>query len=372
MKDFEKVYPQNPNTMLKAVSSLFPKFHNNVSYLSVFQTSAEIHQAMRISSESKFDLYFSLSLENVKISRSELDNSLLNMSEYEFRTYISMIKKRKLFDNYLKEVNLNLSRIPENRIELILSVLVFQSGRLSNTNAKLIYSNTTTISVNMISNLLFRISDINIRFDILKNAFLNSDFLGFQFLLYLLHIIELTHGRIAETEHSRESKLISLNNLLELETICLLRIKEFTKETNLFAWKEPRRVLMLWKFIEQETCAEYTKDSIKNNLNAIRFLVLYITTWKGGKGVCEYEITDNSYEKFISDKKAIQIITEARRTEEFWRLDENIINLSAAFIIVKEDLSTNRMINNNDIKKRVDEWRNEYLENRKEIINERT
>lgn len=84
----------------------------------------------------------------------------------------------------------------------------------------------------------------------------NTDFLSFQFLLHLLHIIELTHGRIAETSSSQEPKLISLDNLYQLEAIFLERTKSFVAITNLFAWKELRRVSFLWEFIEEKTYLE--------------------------------------------------------------------------------------------------------------------
>ncbi|MCR3921851.1 MAG: hypothetical protein NUK65_04940, partial [Firmicutes bacterium] len=198
LQRFQEIYPENPQVMLKAVASLFPMFSNRISFSSVFQTPSEIHQAMRIASESKFDLYFSLSLDNIKISRNEIDDSLLRMEDDELRSYIDAFNERDLFDVYLKEIKYNLSRIPEERIELILSVLVFQSGRIAEKKMQLIGADST-ISVYTISDLLFRISDENIRFNIIVNMLSNTDFLSFQFLLHLLHIIELTHGRIAET-----------------------------------------------------------------------------------------------------------------------------------------------------------------------------
>ncbi|MBU3153672.1 hypothetical protein LL037_17895 [Clostridium estertheticum] len=165
--------------MLKAVASLFPMFSNRISLSSAFQTPSEIHQAMRIASESKFDLYFSLSLDDIKISRNEIDDSLSRMKEDELRSYIDTLNQRDLFDVYLKEIKYHLSRIPEKRIDLILSVLVFQSGIIAEKEMQLIGADSTTISVYTISDLLFRISDENIRFNIIATMLSNSDFLSF-------------------------------------------------------------------------------------------------------------------------------------------------------------------------------------------------
>lgn len=104
------------------------------------------------------------------------------MKEDELRSYIYALNERDLFDVYLNEINYNLSRIPKERIELILSVLVFQSGRIAEKKMQLIGADSTKISVYTISDLLFRISDENIRFNIIADMLSNSDFLSFQYL----------------------------------------------------------------------------------------------------------------------------------------------------------------------------------------------
>ncbi len=182
---------------------------------------------MRISSNDKFDLYFSLSLDTIKISRKEIDNSLFKMDEMELRKYIKILNERELFNDYLKEFRHNISRIPEERIELFLSILVFQSGRISEEESHLIGANLNDFSVYTMSDLLFRIIDENSRFIIISKMFSDSDFLSFQYLLHLLHIIELTYGRVVETPKMHNKKLVSIEHLYDLEKIFLKRTKFF-------------------------------------------------------------------------------------------------------------------------------------------------
>jgi hypothetical protein len=359
IKRFQDVYSENPQVMLKAVASLFPAFSNRISFSSIFQTTSEIHQAMRIASESKFDLYFSLSLDNIKISRTEIDDSLLRMEEDELRSYIDVLNERDLLDVYLKEMKYNLSRIPEERIELILSVLVFQSGRIAEKETQLIGADLTKISVYTISDLLFRISDENTRFNIIANMLLKTDFQSFLFLLHLLHIIELTHGRIAETSSSQEPKLITIDNLHQLEAIFLERTKSFVAITNLFEWKELRRVSFLWEFIEEKSYLEYIKSAITKDLNAIRFMALHIGTWSSGGKACEYELKDDSYTKFISTEELIKIIENARLSEDFWMLEENIIKAAVAFVLAIESSNVKKLIEIKDVEERISKWKNE-------------
>lgn len=92
--------------------------------------------------------------------------------------------------------------------------------------------------------LVLRLLHINYLSDkdepIISKMFSNSDFLSFQFLLHLLHIIELTYGRIVENNYITKDKLIMIEHLHELEQIFLKRTELFLKTTNLLDWKEAR------------------------------------------------------------------------------------------------------------------------------------
>ena len=124
----ERIYPDDPEYMLDALACLFPSFGNRIAYASDFQTPAELHQALRIASESKFDLYFSLSLENVKIPKIELDNSLLRMNTCELREYVTKLKENECLYEYMIEVERNLSRIPADRAQVLIEGLAFEHG----------------------------------------------------------------------------------------------------------------------------------------------------------------------------------------------------------------------------------------------------
>lgn len=361
LQQFEKIYPDNPQIMLKAVASLFPMFSNKISFSSDFKTTAEIHQAMQIASQNKFDLYFSLSLEEIKISRKEIDESLFKMEEEELRSYINLLNERELFGDYLIEIKHNLSRIPENRIELILSVLAFESGRIGDKEARLIGIDSDRISIYIISDFLFRINDESFRYNIISNMLSNTDFLSFQFLLHLLHIIELTHGRVVESSYMQNPKLVNIESLYKLEKIFLERTKRFVVDTNLLDWEESRRASFLWKFIEEKSYSDYINDVITNELYAIKFLTLQFSTWSSGGKASAYELKDDKYKKYISDLELIEVINKSRLKKEFWNLDKKTIESSVAFILIKELSTKERLIEIENIENRIELWEKEFL-----------
>lgn len=361
LQNFKEIYPKNPISMLNAVASLFPVFSNNILHPLELTTTDEIHQAMRIASTDKFDLYFSLSLDNIKISRREVDDSLLNMEELKLRAYIKSLDEREIFSDYLEEVKRNLSRIPEDRIELFLSVLVFKSGRISEENTNLIGADTETISVYTMSDILFRVTDENTRYDLIAKMLSNSDFLSYQFLLHLLHVIELTHGRVAETDYVREDKLVALEHLYELEKVFLERTKNFLQTTNLLDWKEARRVSFLWEFIEKESYQDYMNKTLLEDISVLKYVSLKAGVWTGSYGVSGYEFKDKSYLTFLDDAKVNEIINSLRLEAAFWRLDERIIETSAAFVL-KHQVNDENIIDISLINDTIDKWLNEFEE----------
>ncbi|WP_312448246.1 KAP family P-loop NTPase fold protein [Lacrimispora sp.] len=360
LEQFSEVYPEAPQTMQNAVASLFPTFSNRISFSSVFKTPFEIHQAMRIASESKFDLYFTLSLDNIKISRKEIDESLLNMKENELRAYINTLHNRELFGDYLEEIKYNLSRIPENRIELILSVLVFRSGRILKGKTRLIGADLATISVYTISDILFRINDESNRYKIIADMLSNTDFLSFQFLLHLLHIIELTHGRIAETSYMQEQKLVSLEHLYELEKIFLERTKGFVEVTNLLDWKEARRASFMWKFAEEKTYTDYMNNILIDDTSVLKYIAIKANEWTSSDGLTGYTFNDKSYLDFISDEKIINIINNLRLKPLFWEMELRVIRTAAAYILLSLGKTEDDDINIVLINEKIDEWKKEF------------
>ena len=351
---FQDIYP-NPDVMIQAIASLFPAFANTVSYLSCFQTTAELHQEMRIATASKFDLYFSLSLEDVKISRTEINASIFKMDEKELRNYIVLLSERDLLYDFIEEINYHLSRIPEERVGLIVTALLAQASSLIQRSRNgSMEINKGIFSVYTFSDFLFRVKDENARFELIAELFLTSDFPTFQYLIHLLHIIELTHGRIAETSNMHQKKLITLTDLQQLERIFMDRMQTFMKDIPVLDWEENYRALMLWEFINDASYSCYIKNIITDDLSAIKYLALSVVTWKSGSIVAEFELK-KSYLKFISTEEAIKKIEQVRLTESFWDTGKDIPEYMAAFVLLEGE--ENSTVDADKVEEKIREWK---------------
>lgn len=125
----------------------------------------DLYKSIRIASKERFDVYFSLSLEDVKISHLELNSSIFEMEESELRDFLNMIDERGLLSEYISELKLFFKEIPEDRVEILLSMLMFSSGRI-NDECELCGYNDRVIGVDLIVDFLNNISDENKRINV--------------------------------------------------------------------------------------------------------------------------------------------------------------------------------------------------------------
>jgi len=357
IESFKEIYPEAPTLMLNAVSSIFPKFSNKVSYISIFETSAELHSDMRIAATTKFDLYYSLSLDNIKISKIDLNRSLCMMDELELREYISSLYDRNIYDAYLQELKYHSKKIPKDRIELFLSILLFKNGRINCSNDNLSALQPIEINIYMIKDLLFEIDDEYSRFDIIKTMLSKSDLFGFEYLLHLLHIIELSHGRIAETPSIYNEKLVNIENLDILEEVFSMRVRHFASTDNLFDLKEFRRVNMLWKYIDKESYNEYLISALQDDMNMVKFLSIHLATWSSGGKAAQFELSDLEYKTFIDNDGIKELIGRVRKNDDLWSLGNEMIQSLISYELLLEDSEGKKIVEISDVEQRFDLWK---------------
>lgn len=356
-KSLETIYSGNIDVIISALSVAFPSFNNKVSHNSVFITTLDLRKEKRIASAERFDVYFSLDLEDVRISDAEFKMSINEMNEFQLREYLSLLKHQDLLSDYKNELRLYSKEIDEDRIELLLSVLMFSSGRIKSTNQLTEY-NDKLVDVYFLIELLKIINDENHRYSIIKSIIDQSDFLSFQKLLHLPHIIELNYGKIASTEYQYEEKIISEEHLKDLENIIVNRIEYFSKIENIFYWQECHRALLLWEVINKESYTNFISEQIKSKINAIILTSLAIGEWSNSDGVGEYELHPMpycNYLDFFDDETILNYIGTMRNNEEFWKLENRTINRIIAFYIIKQEKET-ALINAKTVDDKYKEW----------------
>lgn len=353
----ERIYPDDPEYMLDALACLFPSFGNRITYASDFQTPAELHQALRIASESKFDLYFSLSLENVKIPKIELDNSLLRMSICDLREYVAKLKEHGDLYEYIIEVERNLSRIPTNRVPVLIDGLAFEHGYIDG-EKPLVGANEAFFRTRCIFELLMKIENEQERYRIIETILCYTDIVSFDEITALMVSVERNYKNTCENMGAR---LVDENEIDVLRTMYLQRIREFTKTTFLLNSQVAQEATVLWREIDCADYKKYIKETCQDDICAVRVLATSVGGWRENGKVAKFELSEDSYTEIMNREMAIDIIRRARAEGAFWDLQQDdIIRIAAFSLLVKKNAGDEKMAEIDEVNKRVAEWKAEY------------
>lgn len=353
----ERIYPDDPEYMLDALACLFPSFGNRITYASDFQTPAELHQALRIASESKFDLYFSLSLENVKIPKIELDNSLLRMSICDLREYVAKLKEHGDLYEYIIEVERNLSRIPADRVPVLIDGLAFEHGYIDG-DKPLVGANEVVFRTQCIRKLLMKIEDEQERYRIIETILCCPDIKSFDEITVFMSFVSRNYQRTHERD---EARLVDENEIDVLRGIYLNRIREFTKTTFLLNSQVAQEATVLWREIDCADYKKYIKETCRDDICAVRVLATSVGEWRSDGEVVKFELSEDSYTEIMNREMAIDIIRRARTEGGFWDLQQDdIIRIAAFSLLVEKNAGNEKMAAIDEVNKRVVEWKAEY------------
>lgn len=353
----ERIYPDGPEYMLDALACLFPSFGNRITYASNFQTPAELHQALRIASESKFDLYFSLSLENVKIPKIELDNSLLRMSICDLREYVAKLKEHGDLHEYIIEVERNLSRIPTDRVPVLIDGLAFEHGYIDG-EKPLVGANEAFFRTRCVFELLMKIENEQERYRIIETILCYTDIGSFDEITALMVSVERNYKNTCENTGAR---LVDENEIDVLRTMYLQRIREFTETTFLLNSPMAREATMLWRKIDCANYKKYIGRICQNDICAVRVLATSVGEWRENGKVAKFELSEDSYTEIMNREMAIDIIRRARAEGGFWNLQQDdIIRIAAFSLLIEEKTEDEKMAEIDEVNKRIAEWKAEY------------
>lgn len=353
----ERIYPDDPEYMLDALACLFPSFGNRITYASDFQTPAELHQALRIASESKFDLYFSLSLENVKIPKIELDNSLLRMNTCELREYVTKLKENEYLYEYIIEVERNLSRIPADRVQVLIEGLAFEHGSFDGEKT-LVGANEVVFRTQCIRKLLMKIEDEQERYRIIETILCCPDIKSFDEITVFMSFVSRNYQGTHERD---EARLVDENEIDVLRGTYLNRIREFTKTTFLLNSQVAQEATVLWRKIDCADYKKYIKEICQDDICAVRVLATFVNGWRSNGEVAKFELSEDSYTEIMDQKKAIDVIRRTRTECAFWDLQrDDIIRIAAFSLLVEKNAGNEKMAEIDEVNKRIVEWEKEY------------
>ena len=145
----------------------------------------------------------------------------------------------------------------------------------------------------------------------------------------VINMLELGYGRLAaEGQERNYKKVITLDELITVETMFVDRVKEVLKTSSLFDFSEWRMVYHLLDSFDPEYTKSYLDSALIQDENVLWFLGHFVNVWTGtGK---EYEI-QKGYTDYFSTERVLNAIESCRKNGTFFRFPEELQHKCAAF-----------------------------------------
>lgn len=291
----------------------------------------------QIAHPDKFDRYFDLDIDSIAYRTVDVQNVVYHFEANDIIEYLSFLESNGTCYEFLEDVRANISEISENRAKTLIPALCKSAPYLNRSKANSWLSlNANTLAQYIIYDLFEKIPVEN-RMEFLTTIITSADNDILQTISNVINMIELAYGRLAANGREREfSKIISLDELLLIESIFTKQIKELLSTGSLFDFSEWRMVYHLLESFDPDYTKEYLQNLFTDDINILQFLEKYISTWIGGGKSFEIQ---NTYETHFTTDHALKAIESCRSNGSFFTLPYELQQKCASFSLFSSGLT---------------------------------
>lgn len=347
----------NKENIIEALICMFPNLGKLVGKHYAVLDQGELRKNKRMAHSEKFDLYFTLDINDVVIPSAEIENALLYMSEEDFKDYLISLDREIKIIYFLDETRSYIEKINPQRAESIITILMQTAIKFESKNTGFIALSPLTKSEHIIESLFTRMNKPD-RFALLELILLKADADCISCFASVLNTLELAFGRLAAKGQERQEydKLINISELDSLEKLFIQRIKELSKKENILDFKYSLMVTYLIESFNPEFYEEYfNNEYFKDKLNVLKFLELSAAKWTGS--ISSWQIND-SYKKYLTDEKILDSIQQALADKSLWSLTKKARNIVATFYLLKNQAEkTDNEVNQEQAEAILKQWK---------------
>ncbi|MHA9740127.1 KAP family P-loop NTPase fold protein [Robinsoniella peoriensis] len=358
----EVVESGNGDKLIELLVMFFPFFASKIN--AGHFDEKELRRNQRVGHPDKFDLYFSLDIDSVELTRAEFEYAIYSMNKDNLKDYIHQVIRRECTISFLKELAAVVDTMDSNRAEILIKVL-FETAVLFQETEQNVFLSLPGFEMAeyRIRELFSKVGDDQTCYNILVEITEHSDFLTIQALASFLNTTELAFGRLAAKGQNRSiSKLITLEQLEKYEAIFLLRLKQIGAEGNLLEMKNARMLLYLYECFDESEYKLYMERQLKEDKNVLIYLSYSSNKWTGSTGV-SWEYSED-YKKFLNDMIVDETISKCVEDKTIFELDYDVLQRVAAYVLWKQKIvNWNGNVTELDVHGKIESWK-DSMDNR--------
>ena len=332
LEKFSKCY-DSPYTMLNALSAIFPKLLTGIAfYMSDKTTEEELRYDRRIACADRAQIYFRLSLEEIPVSTETIDESISSYSSAELDELFKELSGKEQLQDYLKELEARIPDLPSERVGIFLNKLVYMQagfyeviyvkdgisftpeGQCKKCCFKILEKIGTERAYSEIEKLIQTINDK-----------------AFYIVVKIIVMIEEAYGRMNSTDNGYyRNKIITEEQLNELEDPTIARIKTIAHNTFVLNGYDPYDTYYFWRYKDEATLKKHISEKVTVAANIPAYLSGCAKIWSASRER-GWNFEKSSIEEYISIDAAYEKLLEIKGTKAFSTLPLNLKRISIAF-----------------------------------------
>lgn len=321
---------------LRCLSNIFPHFGQKIGKTHEVFSQDVLRKNNQVAHPEKFDRYFNLTPDYIEIKKSEVTAVIETMNSDEIVEFLLEKDKEEISYEFIEEIRAVVENIHPERAKALIEAFLEVTPQLETEQGKNALSlNTSDLAIYSIYDLIEKIL-VDDRKQYIMEIIHEANCNQLTSLANIINLLELAYGRLSANgqERSGFAKILSLEDLLDIESIFTNRTKELLKEKSLFHLKRWRIVLHLMENFDPEFTSEYISSELSKDENVLRFIESSVARWIG-HGVT-YEI-NSEYTRYLTKERVLEAIENQKDNGNLFSLPLNIQFTTVAFYLYEKE-----------------------------------
>lgn len=343
------------NDVLEKLSIIFPVFSRKIGR-GGYADKPVLLKNNRVGHINKFDRYFDLNIDKVKISKADMLDATHTLDQSELEEFIIRCEEEGKGYELLEEFQANMGELEHSRIEILAKALINTSSFIEKTNNRGLLGVSSRSFAFYIVVKMLEILGQNNAMIFLSNEINHISKESIAIIAEIINEIELSFGRLAANGIEKsDKKIVSLEDLEVLEKLFINNIKSFLNFCSLFEIDSYRMVKYLLESFDPVYANEYITNQLKDNLNKLKLLDDCISDWRGND--VSYEI-HKSYQEYLTQDEILDAIKTERSNGNIYDLPEITQHRCAAFYLDAEgEFPRGEHIPRKKVEELLEEWK---------------
>ena len=344
--------------VIECLAVLFPVFARDTNeYITgggMNDSEPELRARKRVSSEDRFKLYFGMDVEEVPITRNRMKQIALELNLDQIQEVMESMIKSNNITYFLDELRAIENTIPDERVELLMDVILKFKVRLWCDSNNLFLKGKDSYRAQFIFDDLFKRMPVDVRYNYLCTRINEADDDELEALGEKVNELLMAYGLIGENPRIDDTKkLIPLEKVQRVEETFRNRIELLSRKSTIHLEKELRNIEFYWLNRDEQGHDKYLKALFRDKVVMLKYVAKRVGNWSNSRE-SGYTYRNSDIEKYISLDEVKKTIENYDKTQMINEFSENQLMKLATLML--EDSTSEENVSLDRARRLVEEW----------------